>query len=291
MTIQRLIAPAEWKASDDGPGTLEGYLSTFGNTDLQGDVIEPGAFAKTVNKVNKDGIPLLADHNASVRNVLGTIVHAEEDSKGLRIRARFAADPDAQAIRQKLLDGHLKAMSIGYEPKEWGIREDDDGRMVRVLKEVKLWEGSVVVFPANPEALVDTVKSAVHHTIGFVIAGAVANGVDEGEVKAAIRAYATADSPPGEQPVTTDDATSPAGEDTKDGSSDGDGPDDTNEGADSLKLKMYRADAVLAGRDPDEMTDPVTCAGMEARLDVLDQWVKDRNREAELTDELSQLRE
>lgn len=198
MSIQRLIVPVDWKAaSDDGEsGTLEGYLSTFGNTDLQGDVIERGAFAKTVNRVNKDGIPLLADHNASVRDVLGTIVQASEDSHGLKIKARFASDPDSQAVRQKLLDGHLKAMSIGYEPKEWGIREEADGQRVRVLKEVKLWEGSVVVFPANPEALVGAVKSAVRSTLDTIVAGAVANGGDEQDIKAAVAGWAA--SLPGE---------------------------------------------------------------------------------------------
>ncbi|MFF4547268.1 HK97 family phage prohead protease [Streptomyces sp. NPDC001406] len=282
MSIQRLIVPAEWKAADDGDaGSLEGYLSTFGNTDLQGDVIEPGAFAKTVNRVNKEGVPLLADHNASVRDVLGTIVQASEDSHGLKIKAKFASDPDSQAIRQKLLDGHLKAMSIGYEPMEWGFREEDDGMRVRVLKEVKLWEGSVVVFPANTQALVTTVKAAVRSTIDTVIAGAVANGGDEHAIKAALAAYLT-----GEEETApardggTDDA--PAG--------DGDGAAKADTDPEAVKLKMYRADAVLRGDDPDAVLDPVAYAGVEARLDGIDEWLKVRTREAELSNERARIR-
>ncbi|MFD5468892.1 HK97 family phage prohead protease [Streptomyces sp. NPDC127105] len=280
MSIQRLITRVEWKAADDDPGSLEGYLSTFGNIDLQGDIIERGAFAKTVNKVNKDGVPLLADHRPSVRDVLGTIVQASEDSHGLRIRARFASDADSQAIRQKLIDGHLKAMSIGYRPRDWGYREESDGTMVRILKEVELMEGSVVVFPANTQALVDTVKSAVRDTVDVLVAGAVANGGDETELKAALL---RATLPAHDQPGNNGDGngggagggTGGGSGDTVDDQAAADAKDDKGQGEDGparIKRLMRQSENLLAGHDPDAVADPVKVAGLLARLDMATAW-------------------
>ncbi|MFJ5156322.1 HK97 family phage prohead protease [Streptomyces sp. NPDC088353] len=284
MSIQRLITRVEWKAAGDDPGSLEGYLSTFGNLDLQGDIIERGAFAKTVNKVNKDGVPLLADHRPSVRDVLGTIVQASEDSHGLRIRARFASDADSQAIRQKLVDGHLKAMSIGYRPRDWGYREEADGTMVRILKEVELMEGSVVVFPANTQALVDTVKSAVRDTVDVLVAGAVANGGDETELKAALlRATLPAHDQPGHTGNGDGDGAGGKPGDGKPGGS-GDGGDvpaaaaakkDDGQGEDGparITRLMRQSENLLAGHDPDAVADPVKVAGLLARLDMATAW-------------------
>lgn len=160
-SIQRIVVPVEWKAADDGSGALEGYASTFGNVDLQGDVIAKGAFAMTIKaaKSERRMWPLLADHRASTASVLGSITDAREDRRGLRIRAEFSSAPSAQDVRVKMLEGHIDRMSIGYEPLAWEFVQDKDtSERVRVLKEIKLWEVSVVVFPANPEAVVSTVK-------------------------------------------------------------------------------------------------------------------------------------
>jgi len=159
MGLERLVVPIEWKATDDDH-ILEGYASTFGNVDLGGDVVVKGAFAKTIANIKANGIPLLADHVPSTTHVLGTIFAAEERAKGLWIKARLSKAPSAQDVRTKLLEGHLKKMSIGYETMDHAF-EDRDGQRVRLLKEVKLWETSVVVMPMNPEATIARVKSVV----------------------------------------------------------------------------------------------------------------------------------
>src|SRR5688572_26543434 len=134
--MDRLFAPTEWKAAD-ASGSLVGYASTFGNVDLGGDVVAPGAFAQSLAAVNVAGLPLLADHMATTDRVLGTIFHAEENDHGLVIRARFASTDDAQRVRTKMLEGHLSKLSIGYEALDDHI-EDRDGQRVRVLDRVRL---------------------------------------------------------------------------------------------------------------------------------------------------------
>ncbi|MDG9703806.1 HK97 family phage prohead protease [Streptomyces sp. DH37] len=298
MKMQTLIVPAEWKAVDEEEdNVLEGYASTFDNIDLHYDVVAAGAFKNTIPRVLKGEVPYLADHYASVRNVLGTLVGAEEDNKGLKIRVKFATDPDTQAIRQKMIDGHIKKMSIGYEPLQWRY-ETRGSKRVRVLEEVKLWEVSAVVFPANPSAVIQRVKSAVAETVETVVQGAVVCGADETEVKAALAEWmntAALGGVPGlEQPATReqkDSSTQTTHLETGDaGKPEGAEPQQDPKGPDALTLLMHKADAVLAGRDPDAVVDPVQYAGTSARLDALSTWLERSNREAELADQLRELR-
>lgn len=157
--MERKTVGCSWKAAGSSSGEIVGYASTFGNVDLGGDVVERGAFASTVKKIKRQGIPLLADHVASTANVLGTIFDADEDARGLLIKARFSAADDAQRVRTKLIEGHVSKLSIGYET----IRATEgyiDGRPVRFLEEVELHECSVVVFPMNTEAVITGAKAA-----------------------------------------------------------------------------------------------------------------------------------
>jgi phage head maturation protease len=59
-----------------------------------------------------------------------------------------------------LLEGHLSKLSIGYETTD-DAYEERGGQRVRLLKGIKLWETSVVVFPMNAQAVVSTVKSGL----------------------------------------------------------------------------------------------------------------------------------
>jgi uncharacterized protein len=302
MKIQTAIVPVQWKADDDDPGTLEGYASTWDNVDYQNDVIVKGAFKNTIPRVKAGDVPYLADHRASIRDVLGTLVDAAEDDKGLKIKVKFAADPDSQAVRQKMLDGHITKMSIGYQALQWRYetRGENEDR-VRVLEDIRLWEVSAVVFPANPEAVITRVKAAVRETVDAVVAGAVASGADETAVKAALAEWAKspltdvapgAVEPPGQPSTkastTEDTAHLETGDATK--QPEGSEPRKADDGPDSLKLAMLRADAVLAGRDPDEVADPVKYAGTSARLEVLEAWTERTTREDELQTELDALR-
>ena len=151
----RLFAEVEWKsAGDPGSGILEGYASVFGNVDQGGDVVVRGAFKKTLNdwSKSKQPLPLIADHVLSTDGVVGSVISAREDEHGLLVRASFARDEKSQALRQKMIDGHIKGMSFTYETvkSHAGVR---DGKSVRFLTELRLWEATVTPFPMNPEAV------------------------------------------------------------------------------------------------------------------------------------------
>lgn len=77
-------------AKVDSDGVFEGYGSTFGGPpDAYGDVVAPGAFAKSLERHRKAGTrPLLLwMHDAS--EPIGTWQHVEEDARGLKVRGRL----------------------------------------------------------------------------------------------------------------------------------------------------------------------------------------------------------
>jgi HK97 family phage prohead protease len=151
--LRRLSAGCEWKSTGDS-GELEGYVSVFGNVDQGGDVVLPGAFKKTLDGWSRarQPMPLLADHQLDTDGVIGSVIHAAEDHFGLKVRARFSSIPKAQDIRTKMIEGHLRGMSFTYEPKR-SYRGEKDGRQVRYLQEVRIFEATVTPFPMNELAL------------------------------------------------------------------------------------------------------------------------------------------
>ena len=79
-----------------------------------------------------------------------------EDSKGLYIKAKISDTAMGRDVKVLLKDGVLNELSIGYDP----IVFDYDETGIRHLREVKLWEVSVVTWAMNPEATVIGYKAA-----------------------------------------------------------------------------------------------------------------------------------
>jgi HK97 family phage prohead protease len=161
MERKQLLAPVEWKAASADPGMLEGHVSVFGNVDLGGDVVMPGAFKKTLADWarSKRRIPLLVDHKMSTEGVIGSLDYAEEDAVGLRIGARFSSIQKAQDIRTLLHEHHIDGLSFTYEP----IRSrpgTKGGQQVRYLDELRIFESTVTPFPMNVLATPSLVKAA-----------------------------------------------------------------------------------------------------------------------------------
>ena len=139
----------ELKEIDDS-GQFEGYASVFDVVDHGNDIVEKGAFKKTLQE--KKEFPLLYYHDP--REVLG-VIEAEEDQKGLRVLAKLNLNVQrAREAYELLKQKAIKGLSIGYDV----IKEAWD-KDVRRLKEVKLWEISLVTFPMNEMASVTGVKA------------------------------------------------------------------------------------------------------------------------------------
>lgn len=134
-------------------GEFDGYASVFGGLDSYGDTVEPGAFRKTLKESKT--FPLLWAHDTT--QPIG-IIGGEESAKGLAVIGELNMDVvSAREKRSLMKQGAVKGLSIGYEAVKWTY---DQTEKVRHLKEIKLWEISLVVFPADHAARVGAVKDA-----------------------------------------------------------------------------------------------------------------------------------
>lgn len=139
---------------DEEEGIFSGYAAVFGNIDSGGDVIEPGAFTKTIAE-GWERVKILALHNDGWLPI-GRPLELREDSTGLFIRAKISDTSMGRDIKVLLKDGVLTELSIGYDP----VVFEYDEAGIRHLKEVKLWEASLVTWAMNPKAVVTDYKQA-----------------------------------------------------------------------------------------------------------------------------------
>jgi HK97 family phage prohead protease len=122
---------------------FEGYASLFGVPDNAGDVVAPGAFAKSLNARGMDRIRMLYQHFA--HEPIGVWEQIKEDTRGLYVRGRLTTDIErGRDVLALLKDGALNGLSIGFRTQR---ARRDSATGARVLIEVELWEVSVVTFP------------------------------------------------------------------------------------------------------------------------------------------------
>jgi len=141
---------------DKNYGTFEGYGSVFGNKDLGNDVIEKGAFAKSLKKRKPQSVKLLYQHKSDMP--IGVFDEIREDDHGLVVKGRLALKTQAGAEAYELLKmGALDGLSIGFRVNPKEVSYDKRGNK-RIIKEVDLMEVSLVTFPMNPQATVRSVK-------------------------------------------------------------------------------------------------------------------------------------
>lgn len=146
--------PLELKAAPGEDGVFEGYASVFGVIDLGADVVERGAFAKSLGKRK---VKMLWQHDTA--QPIGTWESVAEDHHGLFVRGRLLPEVDKGREALALLKaGAIDSMSIGYRTIE-AEAGTVEGRGVRKLTEIDLFEISLVTFPMLPDAKVTDVKS------------------------------------------------------------------------------------------------------------------------------------
>ena len=139
---------------DDESGEFSGYAAVFGNEDSGHDVIQKGAFAKTITE-DFDRIKILSQHE-SYALPIGKPLELREDDKGLFIKGKISNTEKGREILTLMRDGVLNELSIGYDATEF---EFDSKTGIRYLKEIKLWEVSIVTWAMNDQAKIDDVKS------------------------------------------------------------------------------------------------------------------------------------
>jgi HK97 family phage prohead protease len=159
--MKRRNLPFKVKAVDE-KGAFSGYASVFGVVDLQGEEVAKGAFEQTLEEAEELGrLPkLLWMHDD--REPIGGFTKMAEDDRGLWVEGKLLIDagPVEKRAYAHMKEGLIDGLSIGFNLYPGGL-EFDAKRGVTILKNIKLWEVSVVSFPACEEARIESVKSAL----------------------------------------------------------------------------------------------------------------------------------
>lgn len=138
-------------------GTFEGVASPFGEIDSYRDVVQPGAFTKSLAQYHEKNrkVPMLWQHDT--RQPIG--IYSELKETPTQLIVSGACNMEVQRGREchaLMKQGALSGLSIGYDTvrDEWDTKGE-----TRKLHEVNLWEISPVTFPAADSARVTMVKS------------------------------------------------------------------------------------------------------------------------------------
>ena len=130
---------------------IEGYASLYGVPDQGGDVVQPGAYARSLERLQARGgtVKMLWQHDPA--QPIGVWDEIREDARGLYVKGRLLLDVErareaAALIGARAIDG----LSIGYRT----VSAQKDAKGQRLLAELELWEVSLVTFPMLREARV-----------------------------------------------------------------------------------------------------------------------------------------
>ena len=136
---------------------IEGYASTK-DKDRGHDIVDPQAFKSALDLYMTNPIVLL-QHD--VEKPIGVVTEARIDESGLYIKARITQD--VNGVISAIKNGVLRAFSIGYKIKsnEFLESEKEDGSRdyANVIKDLELFEISVVSVPMNAYSLMKSMQS------------------------------------------------------------------------------------------------------------------------------------
>lgn len=152
---------SEFKFAEDGDAmSIKGYGAVFGNVDAYGDVIAPGAFAKSLAGHKAAGTmpQMLLEHGSSPLPI-GVWKSMAEDGHGLMVEGDFLTTNLGIDSWKAAKAGAISGLSIGYRPTEFQMRQKPEEPR-RMLKSVDLIEVSLVGRPANDKARVSQIKAS-----------------------------------------------------------------------------------------------------------------------------------
>ena len=158
--MSHLFKSFEMKANENG--MIAGYFSTYDiEPDSYGDIVEKGAFTKTIAKRAESGHPFPLCFNHDFSAVIGSVKTIEDTEKGPYIEAEFLDTQLAQDVRKMLQSGAIYQFSFAYDVLNSRKPTEDESAkgITNVLTELDVFEISVVTVPANQNAVATEVKA------------------------------------------------------------------------------------------------------------------------------------
>lgn len=147
-------------------GRFEAIVSVFGNKDSQGDIVEAGAFKKSLAEwtIKERPIPIVWAHQfGNIFNILGEYVSAEETDEGLKMVGQLELSwPEAQRVYELMEKGLVVEFSFSGQVRDYELLEEDDEDSWwpgLSIKDVDLWEAGPCFKGANAETQLLGIKS------------------------------------------------------------------------------------------------------------------------------------
>ncbi len=153
------------KELDAKTRTVTGIFAVHGNVDSGGDMSVNGSFEKRLND-GRSRVRFLWNHNsmnppiASVKNVREVgreelpekvLAWAPDASGGVEVTRKYYSDvPLADWVFKAIEEGDVSEMSYAYDIHEFTIKKLDDGKEIRILQDVELYDISDVNWGMNP---------------------------------------------------------------------------------------------------------------------------------------------
>lgn len=151
----RALSRVEIRMDDSGAPILDGYATVYDFRYDVGGGPEDGGFGETIARgaaaksAQEADVRLLVNHSGLplARTKSGTM-QLESDDVGLRVRAELdPSNPVVAELRSAMARGDLDEMSFGFRVlrDQWSSDYNE-----RTINEVKLYDVSLVTYPANP---------------------------------------------------------------------------------------------------------------------------------------------
>lgn len=153
MMLYKQTQLGELIDADEKAGIVKGYGSVFGNIDSDGDIINKGAYKKTIEE-NGYRVKYLYQHDMD--KPLGKMRELYEDEKGLVFEAEIPKTQLGKDVIELMKSGVITENSVGIIPVK---KEMVDGS--RHINEVRLFEISAVTLAANDQAMILDVKGNI----------------------------------------------------------------------------------------------------------------------------------
>lgn len=175
--------PTFTKSTDFETRTVSGIFAVHGNVDSYADRSHPGAFSKTIQE-RVGQIRALWNHDfwappiakiESLREVTRDELPAEILAKapdatgGVEVVRRYLKTPRADEVFEGIKEGAITEMSYAYDAMQFDFAEEN-GKQIRNLRQVKLYEVSDVLWGANPATQGSKADPAIGHIVSYLTA-------------------------------------------------------------------------------------------------------------------------
>lgn len=147
---------ASFKDVDVKQGIVTGYIAHFDSKDSDGDVIQKGAFTKSINERGPQGsklIKYLLDHDK--KHAIGVFTSLKEDNIGLHYEAKVGSHSNGVDFLKMVESEIINQHSIGFSTIKEQTKSD-----ANYISEIKLYEGSALQFlGANSNTPITGIKN------------------------------------------------------------------------------------------------------------------------------------